>query len=117
VKKQAKKKSAPRRVVLKRRKSEESPGKVGGRERTTELAEWPRVGRRPADEAAFLLDLAEEFKSLREAKGISIAQLAKRTNTAPATLIKFEDRASKIPLTLLAEICTEIGAKLKIVKE
>ena len=107
-----------RKVVLERRSPQTSPGKVGGRERTIEPSgDWPRVGRRPSEEVALLASLAADFKSIREAKGISIAQLAKRTNTAPATLIKFEERAAKLPLMLLLELSSNIGATLKIAKQ
>jgi len=121
VKKKAAKKTAKKtakKVALGFRTPATRPPKVGGRERSTDMREmWARVGRRPLEESAALAELASEVKRLREAKGLSIAQLAKKIEAAPATLIKFEERGSGIPLKVLLIICAEVGAVLKVVSD
>lgn len=114
--KKSPKKKAARKLTLRRRVPAERPPKVGGRERSTDLKDmWSRVGRRPMLESVALADLSGEIKRIREAQGVSIAQLAKKVEAAPATLIKFEDRGAGIPLKLLLTVCAALGSELKVV--
>ena len=105
-KKSAKKKLAVKKVVLGYRAPTEGPGKVGRGERLVDSMEnWPRVGRRLSRENQLLSDLAAEVRQFREAKGLSVTQLAKSLNAAPATLIKFEEKNRAIPIKLLLQLC------------
>ena len=114
-KKLAVKKEAVKKIVLGYRAPTEGPGKVGRGERLVDSMEnWPRVGRRLSRENQLLSDLAAEVRQFREAKGLSVTQLAKSLNAAPATLIKFEEKNRAIPIKLLLQLCDKLGVSLHV---
>ena len=75
---------------------------------------WPRVGRRPSKNNESIIRLAEQLKSAREVKGLTLAQVARKLDVAPATLIKFEERGHGISVSVVAAIAAAVDCELQV---
>ena len=91
-----------------------SDDKIGGR--TRQVKQPPaRRGRTPVYTTAqqILRDLGRRVKAIREGQGISVAQLASRTNIAPQTIIHFEDEGRPIRFFVMHQIAESLGYDLE----
>lgn len=96
------------------RQTKSKPPKVGGISQRSSQMNWSRVGRRKSPEAESISALAEAFKTAREQQGLSVAQVAKALQIAPATLIKFEEKASPISVQVLVSYAAQLGSTLEL---
>lgn len=110
------KQSAEEKVVLGRRKPTTPPRKIGGVSESIKL-DWGKIGRRKIDDEESLMQLAVEVKAAREAKGLSIGQLARKLDVAPATIIKFEDRGYPVSIKVVNGMAMLMGYKLQLVEQ
>jgi len=68
------------------------PGKIGGRNaKPTILVRRSGRRKRATPAEAAVAELADQFRAAREAKGLTVAELAKATDIAPETILQFED--------------------------
>lgn len=75
---------------------------------------WPQSGRRPGKVDAPVSRLAEALKSAREEKGITLTQIARKLDVAPATLIKFEERGQGISVGIVSQFAAAVGCELQV---
>ena len=87
---------------------------IGGRSSADRTLDWPKVGRRRLEEGQAIRALAESLKKVREAKGITVAKLAKQLEIAPATIIKFEDKGHPISVGIVNSIAEVLGCALEV---
>ncbi len=87
--------------------------KIGGQLRKTD--DKPRrrgrpATRPPADE--ILRNLGRRLKAVREEQKLSVAQVAKKTNIAPQTIIRLEEAGRPIRFPVMYQIAESLGYKL-----
>ncbi|MEZ6060114.1 MAG: helix-turn-helix transcriptional regulator [Planctomycetaceae bacterium] len=90
-----------------------SAGIIGGRNAKVSPAVSRHVRRTRISAAEMALaKLADEFQSLREQKGMSVAQVAKASEVAPQSIIQFENRTRPMMFDKLHAIAAALGHDL-----
>ena len=75
---------------------------------------WSRVGRRRLEKNEGIKDLATTLTQLREDQGLTVTQVAKELEIAPATLIKFEDRCYPVSIKVVIALAEKLGHELQV---
>ena len=61
----------------------------------------------------FTMTIAQRIRQLRKLKGLTLEQLARRTETEPSTLSRYESEGIRNPsVTVLQKICDAVGITL-----
>ena len=61
----------------------------------------------------FTITIAQRIRQLRKLKGLTLEQLARRTETEPSTLSRYESEGIRNPsVTVLQKICDAVGITL-----
>ncbi|MEZ6129121.1 MAG: helix-turn-helix transcriptional regulator [Planctomycetaceae bacterium] len=77
---------------------------------------WLKVGRGRTDSRNAVTDLGATMKAVREQSNMSVSQLAKKLNVAPATLIKFEDRGHPVSVLIVQRMANALGYDVTLKK-
>lgn len=59
-------------------------------------------------------DLAQQFQAALEASGKSVAELARETDIAPATILKIQTQSKMPSFTKLTELVVALNAEISI---
>jgi DNA-binding XRE family transcriptional regulator len=92
-----------------------SPERVIGGHQHNTVKSSARRGRPPAYSPAekILMNLGARLKTLREERGLTIAQVAKKSGVAPQTIIQLEETGRPIRFPVMHQIAECLGHKLE----
>lgn len=107
-------KKKSKKGVIPRQEKTQKPSKVGGRNEASGRVNWSRVGRRRHEENDAIQKLGQKFRDLREKEEISVTELARKLNVAPATLIKFEEKGYPVSIKIVLMMADQLGYTLDV---
>lgn len=108
------KKKQAKKGVIPRQSPRSRPPKVGGKSDVSAKVNWSRVGRRRLPGNDLIQSLGNTLKEYREAAGLTVAQLAKELQVAPATVIKFEEKGYPVSIKIVLAMATQLGCTLEV---
>ncbi len=111
------KKKVKKKGIIPRQGAKSKPAKVGGKRPVSAKPNWSKVGRRRLEDNDAIQQLASTLKAIREEKKISVTQVAKDLEIAPATLIKFEDRGYPVSVKVVLALAAKLGCNLSVTKK
>lgn len=110
-----KKKTKKKKGIVPRQTGEKPrPPKVGGRLPGDVKLNWSKVGRKRLAENTAIEQLATAIKEQREEQGLTVAQMARELGIAPATIIKFEDRAYPVSIKVVLGMADKLNCSLEL---
>lgn len=109
-----KKKAKKKGIIPRQTGDRPRPPRVGGRLGGDIKLNWSKVGRKRLAENGAIEQLASSIKQLREEQGLTVAQMAKELGIAPATIIKFEDRAYPVSVKVVLGMAEKLNCTLEV---